>query len=394
MGYIVNMLPRYLARTGAEVHYITMDMPHYAFDQSQQSTYSKFDGLKVMRPGEEESFDGFRLHCLGHRSVAGHPRFVGLKRKLQSIRPDVVQSFLSIGWVALDSALLRSSLGYSLFTAAHTTASVFPLANRPVSWANVDMARNFVTRWIPGRYVSRKTDKCYAATVDCGDVAQRFFGVEREKIEIVPLGVDTELMSPAVNEEQRMARLNLRASLGFAPDDVVYIYTGQFTEAKNPLLLATAVESIRSKGGKVRGLFLGDGVQRDAIVACRQSVVLPFVPHKELPNYYRAAEVGVWPTQESTSMLDAAACGLPIVVNDTLRAVERISGNGVTYRLNDLHHLEKVLSSLMDSEARLTLGRTGAVRIAKEFSWSSLAARRVVDYCNSLEGKPKSASQC
>jgi hypothetical protein len=124
-----------------------------------------------MAPGQEETYDGFRLHCLKHRQVAGHPRFIGLRDKLADIRPDVVQSFLSIGWVALDAALLKSRLDFKLFTAAHTTASVFPLANRESSWAEPARLRNLLSRWIPGRFVSRRTEKCYAATSDCADVA-------------------------------------------------------------------------------------------------------------------------------------------------------------------------------------------------------------------------------
>src|SRR5579872_2101892 len=133
MGYIVNMLPRYLARQGADVHYITMDMPHYFFDRSQQSAYAAFDELTTMSAGQEERYEGFHLHCLGHRQIAGHPRFIRLREKLSQLRPDIVQSFLSIGWVALDAARLRASLRYRLFTAAHTTASVFPLARRDSS---------------------------------------------------------------------------------------------------------------------------------------------------------------------------------------------------------------------------------------------------------------------
>ena len=58
--------------------------------------------------------------------------------------------------------------------------------------------------------------------------------------------------------------------------------------------------------------------------------VNPFIALSELPRFFRSADIGIWPTQEFMSMLDAAACGLPIVVNDTLKAVERIEGNGLT----------------------------------------------------------------
>ena len=384
MGYIVNMLPRYLARQGVEVHYVTMDMPHYFFDKSQQNSYAAFDELTTMSAGQEEVYDGFRLHCLGHRQVAGHPRFKGLRGKLASLRPDIVQSFLSIGWVALDAAALRQSLDYKLFTAAHTTASVFPLANRASHWTEPARMRNLLARWIPGRLVSTQTEKCYAATSDCADVAVRFFGVQTRKIEVAPLGVDTELMSPIATVEQSDQRAALRSRLGVAPGEVLFIYTGQFTAAKNPLILAQTVEAMRTHGAQVRAIFLGDGVQRDLIAAIGSSIALPFVPHRELVGYYRAADVAVWPTQESTSMLDAAACGLPVVVNDTLRATERIEGNGMTYALNDPVSLERVLVRLLDPARRRSLGDVGARRMVEQFSWDSLVRRRIKDYQRSL----------
>ncbi len=388
MGYIVNMLPRYLAQQGVDVHYLTMDMPHYFFTHGQHNPYTNFEQLTTMKPGEEENFEGFRLHCVKHRQVAGHPRFVGLRDKLAAIRPDVVQSFLSIGWVPLDAALIKRKLGYKLFTAAHTTASVFPLANRKSSWAEPARVKNLLSRWIPGRFVSTRTEKCYAATSDCADVAIRFYGVEASKVVVAPLGVDTELLNPAVTPEQHEARRALRSKLGVAPDDVLFIYTGQFTAAKNPLLLARSTESLRAQGHKVRALFLGDGEQRDAVAAFASCIVLPFVPHRELVHYYRASEAGVWPTQESTSMLDVAACGLPIVVNHTLRAVERIDGNGVTYQLNDQASLERVLVGLLDPQVRRRLGEVGARRMAELFSWAALVRSRVADYETSLGARP------
>jgi glycosyltransferase involved in cell wall biosynthesis len=384
MGYVVNMLPRYLARQGAEVHYVTMDMPHYFFDSAQKNTYRNFTQLTTMAPGQEESYDGFRLHCLKHELVAGHPRFVGLRRKLEEIRPHVVQSFLSIGWVALDAARMRADMGYRLFTAAHTTASVFPLATRPSHWFEPARLRNFLSRWVCGRYVSTRTDLCYAATSDCADVAIRFFGVQPEKVSVAPLGVDTELLSPATGADDLARRAETRRRLGIEPDEVLFIYTGQFTDAKNPVLLARVVESMRARRKRVRALFLGDGSQREAIAACSGSLVLNFIPHSELVEYYRAADAGVWPTQESTSMLDAAACGLPVIVNDTLRATERIDGNGITYELNDPQSLELALTRLLDPALRAQLGTVGARRMRELFSWQSLAERRLNDYRSAL----------
>jgi glycosyltransferase involved in cell wall biosynthesis len=89
------------------------------------------------------------------------------------------------------------------------------------------------------------------------------------------------------------------------------------------------------------------------------------------------------------SMLDAAACGLPIVVNDTMAATERIDGNGLTYRKDDVEDLVQVLHSLGSSEKRLSLGQRGAEKMQKEFSWEAIARRRLCDYEMSLNGHPR-----
>src|SRR5207244_3569791 len=96
---------------------------------------------------------------------------------------------------------------------------------------------------------------------------------------------------------------------------------------------------------------------------------------QELGNLYRVADIGVWPTQESTSMLDAAACGLPIVANDTMSAPERLEGSGIAYKLNDAEDLIRALRKLRDRETRDGLGTCGVQKKAWDFSWGAMAKR-------------------
>jgi glycosyltransferase involved in cell wall biosynthesis len=233
---------------------------------------------------------------------------------------------------------------------------------------------------VPGFLSNAFAEKCYAATSDCADVAVRFFGVPKAKIEVCPLGIDTELFSPISNDKEQKERLELRQRLGFGESEIVCVYSGRFSEDKNPLLLAKAISCLVGMGEAFRGLFVGNGAQRQEIEACRGCEVHPFVPVQELAGFLRAADIGVWPTQESMSMLDAAACGLPIVVNDTLAATERVEGNGLRYALNDLDDLVRVLRTLKDPQFRRHLGQFGADKMARQFSWESIAKRRLRDY--------------
>jgi len=382
MGYLENFLPKYLARLGAEVDVIATDLPtyHYMSERERKVAYTGFADGSDLVPGAIETMQGFKLHVLAHAKALGYMRMAGLRKKLRSIRPNIVQTTHAIGWIPLQAALAKPGLSYKLFTGSHYHASVFPLANKKVPPWNKELLRCRVTRSLPGRLVSLFTEKCYAITSDCADVAVRFFGVPRNKVDICPLGVDTELFRPIANQEERQERLRVRQRLGFSESDIICIYTGRLGEDKNPLLLARAVAQLTSAGQRFRALFVGNGVQGEAIRSLPGCVVRPFVPVHELGNLYRVADIGVWPTQESTSMLDAAACGLPIVANDTMTAPERLEGSGLAYKLNDAEDLIRTLLKLRDPEIRNRLGSYGGQKMARDYSLESVAWRRLRDY--------------
>ncbi len=88
-------------------------------------------------------------------------------------------------------------------------------------------------------------------------------------------------------------------------------------------------------------------------------------------------------------MLDAAACGLPIVANDTMTAPGRLEGNGVAYKLDDMEDLVRVLLELRDAETRKRLGSFGAQKMARDFSWESIARRRLNDYEAALRSRKR-----
>lgn len=392
MGYLENFLPKYLVRLGIEVHVVTMDLPpYYQMERKEfKGTYGGFADPGDLIPGTVESIQGFTLHVLRHAKVLGYMRMSGLRTKLASIHPDIVQATAAIGWIPLQAALAKPSLGFKLFTGNHYHASVFPMAHKKLSPWSGELLRCRLTRTLPGWLVGLFTEKCYAIAPDCADVAVRFFGVPSRKISVCPLGVDIELFKPVSTLQDEQKRLSLRRTLGFSDFEIVCIYTGRFSEDKNPLLLARAVAQLSAAGFPYRGLFVGNGVQAEAVQSSRGCTTHPFVPVHELGDFYRASDIGVWPTQESLSMMDAAACGLPIVANHTMTAPERLGGNGAAYKLNDLDDLVRVLLELRDSGIRKSMGAIGSQKMASDFSWASIARRRLQDYETVLHpGEPR-----
>lgn len=387
MGYAGLAVPKVMKQLGVDVHYVTAGLPVYFNMANYEETYREFHKRRDP-PGTMREVEGFPVHFLDHMKTYGGVRMKGLRRKLAELKPDIVQTFNHVAWAPLDAALLQRSLGFKLFTGNHTTASVYPLANMNAGPLNPLRIREFLIRGLPGRFVSSRTQRCYGATADCSDVAQRFFGVSPRKLTTLPLGVETDIFHPANGDEERQEASTLRRELGIGYDEILCVYTGRFSEEKNPLLLAQAVAELRAVGEPYRAVLFGEGVQRKRIEQVEGVIIRPFVHYSKLAPLYRAADIGVWPTQESTSMIDCAASGTPIIVNDTIAAVERVEGNGLRYRLGDLADLKRALLDLRDPEKRRALGRAGADKMEQRFSWRALVQVRVHDYRAALANSP------
>jgi Glycosyltransferase len=379
MGYAENLFPKFLARLGVDVHLVTAGLHPYYDLPDFHLTYDTFVNAANNKYFSER-MDGYAVHYLKHSKLFGYIRMKKLYATLRELKPDIVQTFAAISWIPLEAAIIKPLLGYKLFTGCHSTASTFLLAKRlDLKW-DTDYIKCMLTRFIHGRFISLHTEKCYAVTVDCADIAKRFFGVQRNKVEIMHLGVDTDVFFTGNSEELVHERRELREKLGFAESDIVCIYTGKLTKTKNALILAEAIARLRAMGKPFSGVFIGDGAQREAIEAHKSCITLPFMPYRDLAPFYRAADIGVWPTDESTSMLDAAACGLPIIVSDGIVYREHIEGNGLIFKINNLNALVHALLMLRDRTERVRLGSFGAKKMASYFSWDSVARRRLKDY--------------
>ncbi len=379
MGYLENCLPQFFASLGVEVHIVTSNLPPYYQLTDFNETYGTFT-KRVNNHDSVETYNGVTLHVLPFKRVFGYIRLVGLAAKLRQIKPDIVQTTAAIGWIPLDVAIAKLFIGYKLFTGNHNAASTFPLAQRKVKSWDKEMIRCFLTRTIPGRLASLFTEKCYAVTVDCADIAVRFFGVQKKKVVIMHLGVDPGVFFPVISDQEADERIKVRSQLGIKPSDIVCIYTGKLTAEKNALLLAQAVARLSTMGEPFHGLFIGEGTQRDAIQSYPSCTVLPFMPFPDLAPFYRSSDIGVWPTNESTSTLDAAACGLPLIVSDGIVYREHVDGNGLVYKINDLDDLVNSLLKLRNPLERQRLGTCGAQKMAEQFSWALVARHRLRDY--------------
>lgn len=385
MGYSENCLSRALAKLGHEVHVLTSTYNVYGNEQKlYDETYAEMLGPRIVDIGVR-TVDGYTVHRLETRLVGGYVHIEGLNATIRKLDPDIVHS-LEIGSVqTMMLALQKPFSKFRLFTETHQTMSVMRPYMRDSKGDPLKRLQYRLTRTLPIGLAARLVEKCYAVTPDCGEVAMRFFGVPESKLVYLSLGADTETFHPVGDDAEVRERASLRAALGYGIEDIVCLYTGRFTRDKNPLVLADAIALLSAIDGRYKGLFIGNGAQRAEIEKRPNCRVVPFMAHAALAAHYRAADIGVWPREESMSMIDAASSGVPLVVSNRIGEPARVEGNGRVYEENDPGALSEVLQGLDDPTLRKELGQHGRYKMLQGFNWTTFAETIEKDFVAAVQ---------
>lgn len=376
MGYAGNCLPVALSKLGYEVHIVSSQGKIYFNQPIYKQSYEPFAGPPLDPIGVKKIGDNLFLHRLGFKLISNTIYMHGLYKKLKEIKPDIVQTFEVAAPYTAQAILYKPFIKYKFYSANHTVLSVFPLHYNWNKWT-FKKIKWVLLKQVPGIFISKFTEKCFPATIDAELIAHKYMGVPKKKCVMIPLGVETDRFHPPTSEVELENRKKFRTQIGYADTDIVCIYTGRFAADKNPLILAKAIDKLAEQGHlNYKGLFIGGGVQKNQIKECKNCTIIDFIPYHELAAYYQIADIGIWPTQESTSMLDAAASGIPIIVSNKVKATERFEGNGLTYHELSVDDLVDKLLELENKQYRNKLGSFGNQKIYDNFSWDAMAKLR------------------
>jgi len=211
--------------------------------------------------------------------------------------------------------------------------------------------------------------------------------VPREKVSVLPMGVDDGLFPslPAAEEDAERLRREARAALRLEPGRRTILFVGDLIPEKGVPELLAAHAALR--GLDVELCLIGDGPLRGGSTGGERVRYLGRLPQQELPAWYRAADLLVLPSHSEGSpvtLMEALSLGTPVVatavggIPDLLRedAVGRLVPPG------DVPALEKVLRELLSDPGSIARMREGIRRNPQDFS----ARRRAVELREVLVG--------
>ena len=214
-----------------------------------------------------------------------------------------------------------------------------------------------------------------------------------DNVFVVSPGVD--LRTYKVNGGKSVARERLKMS----QDQLLLLFVGRIQPHKGPEVLIRAVAEMvqhtPTLRGKLRVVIMGgpsgngsteperlEGLAR--FLGVREMIqFVPPVPHEELSDWYRAADLVCVPSySESFGLvaLEAQACGTPVVAT-AVGGLRAAVADGISGVLVDGHNPKAwsatLMRLLMEPQRRVLLSM-GAVNHASHFGWDA-TARGILD---------------
>ncbi len=247
--------------------------------------------------------------------------------------------------------------------------------------------RAYLTRAVP-RAVRRATCVVAVSQATRCDVITRL-GVPPGRVVAVPNGVDARFRPGdakiAAADAAAAARLGLPARF--------LLHVGTLEPRKNLVrLIAAYARLVADRGDAGHDLVLAGrrGWMDGAIFAAAAAAglrdrirFLDYVPDRDLPALYRRATALVYPSLYEgfgLPVLEAMACGTPVVVSRTPALVELVADAGVTVPPTDEAALAAAMARIVaEPDLRAALRAAGPAR-AGGYTWAAAARRMAAVY--------------
>ncbi|HUC38750.1 MAG TPA: glycosyltransferase [Candidatus Acidoferrum sp.] len=268
--------------------------------------------------------------------------------KLNEIKPDIIHAHtpFMMGLSGLSMAKINRLPMVGTFHTFFTDKSVL------AEYGGGKAVEKVMIRaaWPYARFFFKKCNRVIAPSLTTANVLQRH-GINNTIV--VPNGVDTRRFNPDVQSSR------IRKSITKSKRDKVVLYVGRMSKEKRVDVLIRA--AARLKGHGIKFVFAGTGpaAHRYQHLAARLGLrdtarFVGFVPDKDLPKYYAAADVFCTPSTFETQgivAIEAMAAGTPVVGANSreLREVVKNGRNGEKFRAGDAgdcaRKIEKVINN-------------------------------------------------
>lgn len=286
---------------------------------------------------------------IGVEALGMHPRrpspwrFMRLAKRLRSLQPDVVQTWLYHADLIGGLAARRAGIRRIVWGIRNTN-----LDPDKTKWTTRAVVR--LCSWLSGRLPVR--------IVSCSDVAARVHaqrGYDPRKMVVIPNGFDLSRFVP----DGRL-RPQVRAELGRAPDVPLVGMVARYDPMKNQAGFIRAAAAVRQQLPAAQFVMIGLGVDaaNAELSAAISAAGLDGAVHmlglrQDIPRLMAALDVLALPSHGEAFpnvLGEAMACGVPCVTTDVGDAAYIVGASGQVVPVGDMDALASKIVMLLGME--------------------------------------------
>jgi phosphatidyl-myo-inositol dimannoside synthase len=304
------------------------------------------------------SVNGFNRY----RRVTRRVLRIAVKERVATIH---CGALLPDGWIG---QLVAKKLELPLLVYLHGEELCYTASSRQLNW----MARRVL------RYASTVVVNSH----NTRRIARDHWGVSEEKLRVLHPGVDCERFTPV----ERSAEVRQRLGWGERP---VILTVGRLQKRKGQDLLIRALSAIRGRVPDVLYAIVGEGDERANLERLAEQLGLNShvrfhgePPDADLPECYQQCDLFVLPNRRigddlegfGIVLLEAQACGKPVIAGDTGGTVETMqvgqTGNVADVERGDLL-ADSICALLRQPRLRLSMGIAARKWVLDNFAGNS-----------------------
>tara|TARA_Y100000310_G_scaffold86189_1_gene83037 strand:- start:1978 stop:3144 length:1167 start_codon:yes stop_codon:yes gene_type:complete len=383
MGYFVPELgyqEYYLAKKhkqmGHDVYVVASDLL-YPFPNIE--TILKEAGIKNTSRKRKPGFsvvDGIKVYRLKH--LFEYSDFIlvkGLKQILIEIKPDIVFAHESRQGLPALAAYYKNKIGYKLVVDQHDFYHKIP--NYPWWKKLLRFSDYFLFRKFIVNYSLKRADKIVAVTQQTKDFLVKIQKINPKNVSLISLGVDIDFF-----KFDNKSRAGIRKRFKMKNSDIVLIFSGTIVRRKGIELLLEALSEMKNKNLKLMIVGGGDVDYMSDLKALtkklnieNKTIFTGFVKKDNVKDYFSAADIGIWPGNNSVSIMEAMACKLPIVMVDLQLGHLVNYNNGLKFPQHSKEKLKQALEKLIRNDLRIKMANNSVNAIKKYYSYDTIAKR-------------------
>jgi len=377
LGYQEYYLAKQHKKMGHDVYVITSDM-FYPFPNIE--TMLKEAGVKNTSRKRKSGFsivDGIKVYRLKHLlEYSDFLLLIGFKKTLEKIKPDVVFAHESRQGLPAIAAHYKNKFKYKFIVDQHDFYHKIPNHvwwKKLLRYLDYNLFRKHLVN-----YSLKRADKIVPVTQETKDFLTKTHKIKEKDISLIPLGVDTNSFKFNSN-----SRKSIRKKFKIKDSDVVLVFSGTIVRRKGIEILIEALSEIKKENVKL--LIVGGGEESymkylkllTKKLKIQNNVLFSgFVKKDDVKDYFSASDIGVWPGNNSVSIMEAMACKLPIIMVD-LQLSHLVSyNNGLKFPQHNKEKLKESLKKLISNKnLRLKMAKNSVEVIKKNYSYDTIAKR-------------------